>query len=262
MTTSSYYIHHPPEIDKKPILFVPTYQFQHLLDVINAKLEIELTIPPGKNEETFNMSFGLGNTPRPRFLGRTSSKEAFESLRESIPPPDPADDLSKATNLGRDEFLRMLSAALTVRKKSSKSNKNRAKRIQVHREWGRSIKRVQRYLGLRQRTADRATTTTGVPHVLDLRRPTAYKAEGSVLFVAIDIEAWERNQSVVTEVGIAMLDTNDIAGVAPGDGGQGWFPFIRARHIRVKENAWALNTQFIKGCADHFNFGFALPSRD
>lgn len=243
---------------------MPTYQFQHLLDVVNAKLETQFTIPPGKSERGFKMSFGIGNTPRPRFLGRSDSPECFKSLYAAIPAPKPGDDLSHATHLGREEFMSLLSIVDQAKKRmkdnKTKSDKNRFKRIQRHRAWGRSVKRVQRYLGLRQKLADRGAPSAETPAALDAHLPMAYEPEGSVLFVAIDIEAYEENQALITEVGIAILDTNDIRGVAPGDGGQDWFQLISARHIRVEENSWAMNSRFVQGCANRFNFGFVSLS--
>lgn len=258
---NSYYMHHPPQTDKtdrKPIVFVPTYQFEHLLDVVNAKLETHLTIPPGKTEERFNMSFGIGNTPRPRFLGRSHAGEIFEILCENIPAPHPDDDLKKATKLAREEFTHVLNMIRASKKKPKKSDKNRGRRFQEHKAWGRSIKRVQRYLGLRLKSADEAAPSTDSPSVFDLSQPMQ-APEGSPLFMAIDIEAYEQDQGLITEVGIAMLDTADIQNVAPGEGGKDWFPLIRAQHIRVKENAWAKNSRFVHGCADKFDFGFVYP---
>ena len=256
LTNFSYYIHCPRDLHMKPVIMVPTYQFQHLLDVVNAKLETRLTIPPGRNEERFMMLFGIGNSPRPRFLGRSNSLESFKALCKAIPAPHPDDDLTKATKVGLEEFRQLLKRSRADKRKGKKSDKNRSKRIAAHRACGRSIKRVQRYLGLRGRVTGKDQLA-----VVDLSQPMINAPESAVLFVAIDVEAWERNQNLITEVGIAMLDTTEILGTAPGDGGQNWFPFIRARHIRVKENSWAENSRYVHGCADRFSFGSALPSR-
>ncbi len=236
----------------KPVIMVPTYQFQHLLDVVNAKLETRLTIPPGRNEERFMMLFGRGNSPRPRFLGRSNSLESFKALCKAIPEPHPDDDLTKATKVGLEEFRQLLKRSRADKRKGKKSDRNRHKRIAAHQAWGRSVKRVQRYLGLRGRA-----TGKDQPTVIDLSRLLSQPPESAVLFVAIDVEAWEQDQNLITEVGIAMLDTIDILGTAPGDSGQNWFSLIRARHIRVKENIWAENSRYVHGCADRFSFGSA-----
>ncbi|KAK3379375.1 hypothetical protein B0T24DRAFT_675173 [Lasiosphaeria ovina] len=251
-----YYIHQRPGSNRKPALFVPTYQFKHFLEVVNAKLETELTIPNGTNYQKFTMSFGLGNMPKPRFLGRSTSRQGFEVLCKAIETTEKGDDLKNTTKVGQEEFLRLLSVANSTNKKEPvKSDKNKRKRVQNHVSWGKEIKRIQRYLGLRQRVGGKNGVVSDVPTALDLHRPTVLEPEGSVLFIAIDIEAYEFNHNIITEIGLAMLDTKDLANTAPGDGGKGWFPLIRARHLRIKENSWAMNTTHVHGCADNFDFG-------
>jgi hypothetical protein len=262
LTASRYYLHHPEKLGD-PAIFVPTYQFEDLLHAINAKLETELTIPPGPNHGDFKMSFGLGNSPRPRFLGRSNSAECFKSLCAAIPAPKPEDDVGNATELGKKEFMSHLYVVQNAKKRKlhqpSKSDNKRRKRVTLHKTWGKSVKRVQRYLGLRKKLSPESTVADGVRPTIDLHSPMVHEPENSVLFVAIDTEAWEKDHSVLTEVGIAMLDTNDIRSVAPGDGGKNWFPLIRARHIRIEENRWAMNGQFVPSCAKSFNFGFVPP---
>ena len=252
---SSFYIHRPAEPYKEPHLFVPTYQFEHLLDVVNAKLDTWLTIPDGANEKKFRAVFGRGGTPRPRFLGRTTCLEEFQDLTEDFPPIHPDDSLKNTPEEDRGWFLDFLAFIDRAQEKKSKSDKNRAKRMRTYHARGRSIKRVQRYLGLREGITDAKPVA---PKKLDLAVPTAIKPEKSVLFVAIDIEAYEFNQQLVTEVGIAVLDTNKLVGVAPGEGGENWFSLIDARHIRVKENDWAVNRTHVHGCPDRFQFGYVI----
>jgi len=237
---------------------VPTYQFEHLLDVVNAKLEINLTIPPGKNSDKFKLRFGAGNGPRPRFLGRSDTAGRFSSLlHEGIPSPNPEDDLENVSHYGRDALLDILQMIEKASPKPKKSEKNRYKRTIAHREWGRAVKRTQRYLGLREKNGE-YVAGGNQPTMLDLDQPMAAKPEGSVLFVCIDIEAYEFNQDLITEVGIAVLDATRLSGIAPGENGKAWHSLIEARHIRVKENAWAVNSKWVQGCADKFDFGYAF----
>lgn len=250
-----FYTHYPPGTDKRPVFFVPTYQFQHLLDVINAKLNTQLTIPPGKNELKFSMIFGAGKTPRPRFLGRSADVDAWTSLTQAIPEPARDDNWETATQAERNEFMELLYLANSGTNKQNNSEKTREKRIANHKAWGRSVKRAQRYLGLRQQHSGAATT----PASLDLARPPDFAPEDSVLFVSIDVEAYEFNQSIVSEVGISTLDAKALASVAPGGGSplgsEGWYPYIHARHLRIKENLWVVNTRHVKGCPLNFQFG-------
>lgn len=256
-----YYLRYPPNVDRKPVLFVPTTQLQNLLDVVNAKLEdTNLTIPDGKNAEKFYMTFGAGQTPRPRFLGRSTSLLSFEDLKTSFPPLQSGEALDRATPLAKDDFLDRLDMIHKAGFKDgkNKSEANRRKKIAKHRSWGQQVKRVQRYLGLRPRAPTEHTDDLPLPQSLDLARPITLEPEGSVVFVAIDVEAYEFNQDMITEVGVAILDTNDLKSVAPGEGGVDWHELIKAHHIRIRENVWAVNRKHVRGCPDQFNFGYSL----
>ena len=255
---------------------MPTYQFEHLLAVVNHKLDINLTIPPGKNAQKFNMTFGIGSAPRPRFLGRSTTVDEFNVLTKGVPSPEPGDLAEDATMLGREEYLATIANIFSVQKKDKKSDKNRAQRIANHRAWGRALKRVQRYLGMREKIGalpiNAGDDSDQAKAASSAQRIVASEPEGSVLFVAIDIEAYEHNHSMVTEVGVAILDTDDIRRVPSQEGKdvkigaavKEWFPIIQARHIRVKENAWALNSTHVQGCADRFDFGKSefIPLRE
>ncbi|OLL23752.1 putative nucleolar protein [Neolecta irregularis DAH-3] len=63
------------------------------------------------------------------------------------------------------------------------------------------------------------------------------------VFISIDIEAFEKNQNCVTEIGIAVLDTT--------------FPAaeITTRHIRIREYLHLRNGRFVPDNADNFKFG-------
>ncbi|KAL1843418.1 hypothetical protein VTJ49DRAFT_1768 [Mycothermus thermophilus] len=232
-----FYLHCPPELEKKPLLFVPTYQFEHFLEVVNAKLDVRFTIPPGTPAERFNIKFGSNGTPRPRFLGRADDRTSFDDLRNSIPAPHPDDDLSKATKQVREEFDNMVEKTRPKSKKEREAN--RQKRIQARRQWGRSLKRVQRYLGLRQ-----STNGEGLQDF-----------EHSVVFAAIDIEAFEHNNDMITEIGVAVLDTWHVRDIPPGECGENWFNHIQAYHFRIKEYLWVKNKKYVRGCPENFMFG-------
>ena len=76
-----------------------------------------------------------------------------------------------------------------------------------------------------------------------------------MVFVAVDCEAYERDQHRVTEVGIAALDTRDLHGLPPGKDATAWGNKIKARHFRVQEHSHLTNTDFVQGCPDRFEFG-------
>lgn len=76
-----------------------------------------------------------------------------------------------------------------------------------------------------------------------------------VIIIAVDVEAWERNHNIITEIGIATLDTRSLQSIAPGACGVDWRSQIHARHFRVKEYTHLTNGDFVAGCPDRFDFG-------
>lgn len=254
-----FYLYHLDQPDAAPILFVPTYQFQHLLETINTVLDIRLAIPRGEEAKKFAMTFGVGKAPRPRFLGRTGRASKLEQLKRDVPPMS-KDDAIGDDAPGMDSFRKNI--RLLDRSKGSTKSKGAAKRKRAQKKrredrlaWGRKIKRVQRYLGLRWRHDDPLQAARSVLQLIDSPVPLAMKPDGGVRFVAIDLEAHEFNQDKITEVGFAILDTRDLIGIPPGQNGDNWIGLIRGQHLRVKEYLHIKNKRFVQGCPEDFNFG-------
>lgn len=225
------------------------------------------------------VSFDNDGTPRPRYLGRTANKEAAETLRNNIPPTyyKPKNE-PKSTVTPTPEALEAFKAKLELMnaaqkgKKSGSKEKSKRERLFNQQSWKTSLKRTQRYLGLREASTSPKNTNrrgmsweamdrlkssvpleTPVSFTPDILAP--FPQEGRVVFVCVDIEAYERNNNLITEIGIATLDTDDLAGVVPGEGGANWMKLIRARHFRINEHKHLNNTEFVSGCADRFEHG-------
>ncbi|KAL5326879.1 hypothetical protein ACEPPN_004568 [Leptodophora sp. 'Broadleaf-Isolate-01'] len=276
----------PSDLNLQPILLVPTRQVESFLKRINQKLHTSLTLPTGGANGSFQVTFNNDGTPQPRYLGRSVNNEMAESLRNNVPPHyfklngEPG-----AVGTPSDRSLAAFRAKIALMtqaqkgKKTASKEKQKKERIEKQQAWSHSIKRVQRYLGLRESTSGRVAaikarlgeTDQGwgryedaVQEALAKLPPSAvfkadqaapYLHEGSVVFVCIDVEAYERNTRIVTEIGIATLDTNDLKSLAPGEGGAEWMKKIRARHFRINEHKHYNNTDFVAGCADRFEFG-------
>lgn len=90
---------------------------------------------------------------------------------------------------------------------------------------------------------------------MDVDLVVPYPFDLDVVIISVDIEAFERNHSIITEIGIATLDTRDLHTVSPGTNGKEWFALIRARHFLIKEYTHLVNTAFVHGCPDKFDFG-------
>ena len=152
----------------------------------------------------------------------------------------------------------------------------------------RQLRRTQRYLGLRPRSGtgpspsaseqlyqnpdqswedfvrtkeqyDKSNSASpGELPIIDVELPVPYLFDYNVVFVCVDVESYERNHSVITEIGISTLDTNDLEGIAPGELGKQWMPKICSRHFRVKEYQHLVNKDFIVGCPDRFERSFGV----
>ncbi|KAI9790747.1 MAG: hypothetical protein M1816_004889 [Peltula sp. TS41687] len=146
----------------------------------------------------------------------------------------------------------------TKRKAEALKRKKKVDRFQKQQVWCRQMKRTQRYLGLRPRKADLpdwepGTSTTR--HLCDVTQPAPYPFDYSVVFICVDVEAYEKDNSLITEIGISTLDTLDLLSLPPGDGGSAWMKKMRCRHFRVQEYADLRNHVHVRGCPDKFDFG-------
>ena len=267
-------------------------QAQAFLDTINTTLDTQLVFPYESEEVGFLLRFSDDHTPRPRYLGRCISKMEFDKLESMIPDetfkPEGHSGMPKPTDRSLAAFRTKIELALDATKTKSKASRAKKKEERVRRQqaWARQIKRTQRYLGLRQRREEvdaadvsarlLARTTDSADPVLtgeraeaeaeaqsfarthptiDVNLPAPFAPDSSVVFICVDVESFERNHNLITEIGIATLDTRDLSGLAPGDGAKDWMSKIRVRHFRVREYGHLRNKVFVEGCADKFEFG-------
>ncbi|PVH86847.1 hypothetical protein DL98DRAFT_567142 [Cadophora sp. DSE1049] len=276
----------PSDLNLQPILLVPTRQVESFLQRINQALGTSLALPTGGANGSFQVTFTNDGNPQPRYLGHSINSEMAESLRNNVPPHYfKLDGESGAVGTPSDRSLAAFRTKIALMtqaqkgKKQASREKQKKERIEKQQSWHHSIKRVQRYLGLRESTSTRiATIKAGlgetdhgwaryedsVKEALAKMPPSAvfkadesapYLQEHSVIFVCIDVEAYERSSRIITEIGIATLDTDDLESLAPGEGGAEWMKKIRARHFRINEHKHYNNTEFVAGCADRFEFG-------
>ncbi|KAJ8610792.1 hypothetical protein MRB53_038343 [Persea americana] len=107
-------------------------------------------------------------------------------------------------------------------------------------------------------TSDHPITSIGnhLGHIARAMRMTSQSSESSdIVFVCVDCEAFEFDQSKVTEVGVAVLDTRDLHGVeAPFDRSI-VFAKVLSAHYRILEYANLVNKKYVRGCPGSFGFG-------
>ena len=90
-----------------------------------------------------------------------------------------------------------------------------------------------------------------------ISNPALFDFDSDVVFICVDIEAFEKNHDIITEVGIASLDTRHLQELKPGQDGEHWKREIKSRHFRIKEYAHPhyVNKEHVVGCPDRFEFG-------
>lgn len=208
------------------------------------------------------------------------SKEDIEKLGTKIPDPEPNSEEAMDSRV-MDSFREKMEAAVRAGKRSSKVSKETRKlqRTAAKELMCSQLKRARCYLGLRPRTTllkDPASlehadwnqyqkaqekhekAKSAMYKNIDLTNPTPNQFHRSVVFIAVDVECYERGHHIITEIGISTLDTQDLQGLAPGQGGVAWMKKIRARHFRIKEASHLANSDFVPGCADGFQREFGV----
>ncbi|KAF2731413.1 hypothetical protein EJ04DRAFT_579126 [Polyplosphaeria fusca] len=243
----------------KPLILVREQQFQALLDEINSTLKLNLKVTDQQREDGLVGRFPNHPLLLPRYLGRSTSREEHDKMVSTAPSRTfrPAGETSSPGTTDRDSleaFRKMMEDMWDVQAKKGKAQKAKKleDRIAKQQTMNRMFKRCQRYLGLRP-TAP-ATPSPPAP-AIDPSLPSPFPFDQSPIFVCVDVESYERAHHLITEVGIATLDTHDLLTLAPGPDGLNWRAQITARHFLIRENMHLVNSQFISGCPDRFEFG-------
>ncbi|KAI0391506.1 hypothetical protein F5Y17DRAFT_478627 [Xylariaceae sp. FL0594] len=252
-----FFCQHDPLTARDPLLLVPTTQFKQYLGIVNSRLQKVLSIPGGGARGRFFLSFGELDTPRPRYLGRVNSLETLDAIKKTasvLQPPDLGRFPSASSEFFREKMEKIYNMLKTRTKKDEEKLKE--KRLARQKGYSRMLKRVQRYLGLRQAISHASLAHGGAPRsIWDVTKPAPFKTRESVRFVCVDVESWEKNHGLVTEVGLAILDTKDIENLPPGKNGEAWFKKIETHHLIIQERRNLINHKYVKGCPDAFNFG-------
>lgn len=276
LTAGRYYIHVPLHISPRPLLLIPVSQVEKLLKDINRKCETTYSLP---SSDGFILNVQEDGTPQPIFLGQSTSREMKDYLESRIKTvPN-----SKFENEAIPEyqaFEEKIEAAvrLTKNKKGASTAKKQLVRIQTEQKWIRCLKRTQTYFGLRRdhfnnqepgpsnqqesgQEPDNEVAKGEEPVwklaqlVPSFDKPAPYVFLNEPVFISVDVECNERCHSQITEVGLSVLDTRDLAGTAPGRKAVNWTSQIESRHLRVVEYGHIINHDFVAGCPDRFEFG-------
>lgn len=184
------------------------------------------------NSARFSLKFGNGGVPKPRYLTRSNNETAL--ARALCPVVYDADiqGFYNASKAQQDAFVMTLGKMASV-----PSNLDKKRKAQ---------ERANQRAVDRQGMMDQAQTLLGLGEVGNNTR---------AVFVSMDLEALEVAPHPVSEVGIAILDVNDIGSDPPGRGGSNWWQFIKAYHLRTREHSGVTNHRYVTGCPGAFDFG-------
>ncbi|OAX84461.1 hypothetical protein ACJ72_01161 [Emergomyces africanus] len=277
-----YYIHPPRDISNRPLLLVPNHQVRDLIEEINREIKTQLSIPFDK-EPGFLIAFEDDGTPQPIYLGISSSRDQKEEMELTIPDTptyhyEPTQGSSVEVDRLFAAFKAKIEAAVDATRKKNKAAriKKQGDRIQKLQDWCRAMKRTQCYLGMRPRrprntqpSADDGLTWEEQKRIereyafacgiillpLDVNKPAPFQFASEPIFICVDVEANEKLHRQITEIGVSTLDTLDLVGIAPGEGGCNWIKKIKSRHFRISEYSHVVNKEYIRGCPDRFEFG-------
>lgn len=211
---------------------MPTVQFENFLGKINGELNTALTIPPGVNSAKFVLSFDGRCVLKPRYLTRSYNKGDLKRVVWPAVSDLDVQEFDDASTAQQNAFVSIFEGMTLAPTNPAKKRK--------------ALDRANRRASDRQRMMNQVQTLLGLREALNGPR---------AVFVGVDLEALEVTPHPVSEVGIAVLDANDIRGIPPGPSGSNWWQFIKAHHIRVTEYVGTTNHRFVAGCPDAFDFG-------
>jgi hypothetical protein len=231
-----------------------------LIDEVNKTFpELHWRFEPHHEEEGLLFTFNDNNPDhRPRFLGSADSRDKYDFFVNSVDPHGLPDmDLNEDSGLAA--FREKLALATEANKNKSKAKRKEKleKNILNRQSMSKQLLQAQRYLGLFPGEAGETlpNESTSATVNINVTESAAHPCESDIVIIAIDVEAYERAQGIITEIGVSTLDTRDLQGTAPGKNGENWREFVRARHFRVIEHQNYVNGEFVAGCPDHFDFG-------
>ncbi|KAL8706921.1 MAG: hypothetical protein Q9201_000081 [Fulgogasparrea decipioides] len=278
-----YYINTLLGTARKPLILVPADEVQALFDDIKQELGLIVYFPSSKREPGFLLSFTEEGVPRPRYLGRLDFEHSLDEMEAKITSHHLAQDENhRLDDRSFAAFKKKMEAAVQATNQKSKNQRDKKKKDRVSSKhgWCEQLKRTQCYLGIRPRAdpglPDPVQDDDIPPRELeaaikrynlaqcinlpdlDVSQPAPFPFQSSVIFICVDVEAYEKEPRPITEIGISTLDTNDLVGLPPGERGMAWMKKIHSRHFRIQETSHLHNTDFVAGCADRFEPEFGV----
>lgn len=146
--------------ESKPLILVLEGQVHGLLQEINSHCKLELKVTNSQREEGLVLRFPDHPRCRPRYLGRSHTRDEYNSMTDQVPlvsvraPGEPTPPSLDAQSI--EDFRQMIEDAWEVTKNKSKASKEkkRVDRLKKQKIFTDQLKRAQRYLGLRPTAPD------------------------------------------------------------------------------------------------------------
>ena len=227
------------------------------------------------------MSFFEDGTPQPEKLGTTKSRADINDVQDSV-PTTPSNHGEPPPNATQEQLYSFATFKAKCEKACARNKRSGAAvkrkkaqdRLLTLQDWCKQLRRAQRYFGLREATPKAPMPDSNLDwgeqqafheetekqlrklaDPLDVSQLAPCKFEQQPILLSIDVESYERDHSIVTEVGISTLDTLDLVGIPPGEGGDSWTKQIRSRHLRISGRERYVNKDFCPGDGNAFQFG-------
>lgn len=283
LSSHSYYIGTFLPSESKPLILVPVDEVQNLFDEIREQLGLIVRWPLKEKAPGFLLKFSEADTPRPQYLGRLDLHHSLDEMEAKIPPQKKNRDATfRAEDRSFAAFKRKMEDAIEATKHRNKNQRDKKKkqRIGTKQIWCAQMKRTQCYLGIRPRADPSMPDPVQDPDIpvrelereikrynlaqcrdlpdLDVSEAAPFPFQSNVVFICVDVEAYEKPPRPITEIGISTLDTNDLVDLAPGERGTNWMKKIRSRHFRISETGHLHNKEHVQGCADRFEPDFGV----
>ncbi|RJE19768.1 QDE-2-interacting protein [Aspergillus sclerotialis] len=258
-----HYLPVPDDVSNRALAVVPASQVQQFFEEINGALDCKLSLldnPP----RGLVLPFCDDGTPQPVRLGTSTRKETYTYFLSKIP----SERLFVDSNADKSmvAYVKKIEAAFdAIKQKKKRSHIMRMQERIYHEEAMYDLlTRSQSHFGLLgdpylysspEDPIDWNRLKKNGISLFDVNAPPSFPMYEEPIIISIDLEWNENINSQVTEVGISVLDTLDLVGIPPGQDGKNWTAYIRSFHYRVREYANVVNSKFVSGCPDKFEYG-------
>ncbi|KAI5781665.1 hypothetical protein DFH27DRAFT_307447 [Peziza echinospora] len=248
------------DVNGKPVLLIPLKQAWAFLDMVETETGVEVPKHPMglyayKEAQSVD---GAKAAPKKRKL--VGSKDEWEGLLEECKNRGMLTGASGGPKTKEEKDARKAAAA--------------EKAVKARSHGFVQLAEARGLLGLPQDDADVVEVKMDSAAVLEDKEDGGVKlvessastttittkaievpSQKPAYFVCIDIESWERDHSLVTEIGISTLDTTPLLPTFGTNTYATVLPHMKYRHIRITEHKNLRNGRYVNDNADRFDFG-------